>query len=38
LAWWKWAQKEAHATLDLLKALPDGVRHELFMAVLDQND
>jgi len=35
LVWWEWAQREAQATLELLKALPDGVEHELVLALLD---
>lgn len=35
LAWLAWAQKEARQTMELLRALPDGVEHELFLAALD---
>ena len=34
LVWWEWAQKEAQATLELLKTLPDDVEHELVLALL----
>ena len=35
VTWLVWAQKEARASMELHRALPDGVEHELFLAALD---
>ena len=35
VAWRMWAQKEARESMELLKALPVDVYHELWLAALD---